>query len=503
MPIVSRPLRALAAAPLLFAMLLGAAPSPAAALEPPRPLPGYRPTFVTQTDVHPTNDCLWASGAMLIDKWTNGKIHPTHQRLRALSGDRGGSNLADLKKAYKKLGINLKFSPNGGERITFNGLLRRLAHGAGAVVLGDDSKLPRWYGRWDYGFWKMTKKEKKKHPSRDNHAVYVERYDRRHGRVWLMDPLAKGDWHGEWISIWALRKFAWSSGGALYTAVTPTAKPAPFAHVTTSAASLSLTTNALQAQWSFRAPRRWHFPGVTTRTAFTPAADPVLAAATAPDIATRLAGGNPPLHTYLTLDGRSLTATAPLPKTPGAYLGSFKLTDRRFGRTVAAVSGVPVFVPGHRTATVRIQTVEDTVEADSALPLTISVANTGELTWAETPGDVVKGSAVTRNTRLVARWIPLGVAGATAAAVPAQVGGRVAGVKSPPLPALATLERMPLDAGRHVEVDAAVHVPTQVGTWALAIDVVDDVDGSFAKHGTEPAIAIFQVIPPRGVDPVQ
>ena len=95
------------------------------------------------------------------------------------------------------------------------------------------------------------------------------------------------------------------------------------------------------------------------------------------------------------------------------------------------------------------------------------------------------------------------MAGATAAAVPAQVGGRVAGVKSPPLPALATLERMPLDAGRHVEVDAAVHVPTQVGTWALAIDVVDDVDGSFAKHGTEPAIAIFQVIPPRGVDPVQ
>ena len=485
-------------------MLLGAAPSPAAALEPPRPLPGYRPTFVTQTDEHPMNDCLWASAAMLIEKWTNGDVHPTHQRLRALSGDRhGGSNLADLKKAYKKLGINLKFSPNGGERITFNGLLRRLAHGAGAVVLGDDSKLPRWYGRWDYGFWKMTKKEKKKHPSRDNHAVYVERYDRRHGRVWLMDPLAKGNWHGEWISIWALRKFAWSSGGALYTAVTPTAKPAPFAHVTTSSASLSLTTNALQAQWSFRAPRRWHFPGVTTRTAFAPAADPVLAAAKAPDIATRLAAGNPPLHTSLTLDGRSLTATAPLPKNPGAYLGSFKLTDRRFGRTVAAVSGVPVFVPGQRTATVRIQTVEDTVEADSALPLTISVANTGELTWAETPGDVVKGSAVTRNTRLVARWIPLGVAGATAAAVPAQTGGRVAGVKSPPLPALATLERMPLDAGRHVEVDAAVHVPTQVGTWALAIDVVDDVDGSFAKHGTEPAIAIFQVIPPRGVDPVQ
>ena len=116
---------------------------------------------------------------MLLEKWTNGDLHPTHQRLRALSGDRhGGSNLDDLKNAYRQLGINLKFSPNGGERITFSGLLRRLAHGAGAVVLGDDSKLPRWYGRWDYGFWKMTKKEKKKHPSHDNHAVYVERYDR-------------------------------------------------------------------------------------------------------------------------------------------------------------------------------------------------------------------------------------------------------------------------------------------------------------------------------------
>ena len=236
MSTVTRPIRALAIAPLLIAMLLAMLPSPVAALEPPRPLPGYRPRFVTETDDRPMIDCLWASGAMLIAKWTNGRIHPTHQRLRALSGDRSrGSNLDDLKIAYRKLGINLKFSPDGGNRITFNGLLRRLAHGAGAVVLGDDSKLPRWYGRWDYGFWHMTKKEKKKHPSADNHAVYVERFDRRRGRVWLMDPLARGKYHGEWISAWALRKFVWSSGGAVFAAVTPNAKPAPFAHVRTSA----------------------------------------------------------------------------------------------------------------------------------------------------------------------------------------------------------------------------------------------------------------------------
>lgn len=499
MPIVRRPLRALSAAPLVVAMLLGLAPSPAAALEPPRPLPGYRPAFVTQTDEHPMNDCLWASAAMLIDKWTNGDIHPTHQRLRALSGDRrGGSNFDDLKTAYRRLGINLKFSPNGGDRITFTGLLRRLAHGAGAVVLGDDAKLPRWYGRWDYGFWKMTKKERKKHPSRDNHAVYVERFDRRHGRVWLMDPLAHGAWKGEWISIWALRKFAWSSGGALYVAVTPTAKAAPFAHVTTSGPTLSLTTNALEAQWSFKAPRRWHFPGVTTRTAFTPAADPVLAAATAPDIATRLTDDARPARTLVTMSGRMLTAKAPLPTKPGAYIGSFRLTDRRFGRTVAAVGGVPVFVPGERTATVRLNVNEDAVEAGSALPVSISVANTGLLTWAETPGDVTRRKAVARNTRLVARWIPLDAG----VAAPTQAVGRTAGAKGTPIAALKTIERVPLDAGRRIDVDTAIRVPSQVGHWALALDIVDDVDGSFAKLGTEPSIMVFDIVAPRGVEAV-
>jgi hypothetical protein len=180
----------------------------------------------------------------------------------------------------------------------------------------------------------MTKKERKKHPSRDNHAVYVERFDRRHGRVWLMDPLARGAWKGEWISIWALRKFAWSSGGALYVAVTPTAKAAPFAHVTTSGPTLALTTNALEAHWSFQAPRRWHFPGVTTRTAFTPAADPLLAAATAPDIATRLTDAARPPRTLVTMAGGALTARAPLPTKPGAYLGSFSSpTDASVARS--------------------------------------------------------------------------------------------------------------------------------------------------------------------------
>ena len=477
-----------------MALLLGLAPSPAAALQPPRPLPHYHPRFVTQTDEHPMNDCLWASGAMLIDKWTNGKIHPSHQRLRALSGDHvKGSNLEDLEIAYRRLGIKLKFSPNGGERISFNGLLHRLANGAGAVVLGDDSRLPRWYGRWDYGFWKMTKKDRKKHPSRDNHAVYVERFDRRHGRVWLMDPLGRAGWKGEWISIWALRKFAWSSGGALFVAVTPTAKPAPFHHVRTSKATLTQTSAALEANWSFRAPRRWRFPGVTTRTAFSVAKDPLLAAATSPEVAERVTDEKPPTHTVVHSARRSLTVKAPLPSKPGAYLGSFKLTDRRFGRTVAKVGGVPVFVRGPRHASLLLDADENAAEAGKSFGVSVFVENTGELTWDETPADPDDPDPEARNTRLVARWIPIDV--------DLKLGARTGGddgSAGPALPAPVTLDAVPLDAGRHTLVGRSLRAPWAIGRWALTIDVVDDIAGSYARIGSAPAVLLLDVVAPKG-----
>ena len=53
-------------------------------------------------------------------------------------------------------------------------------------------------------------------------------------------------------------------------------------------------------------------------------------------------------------------------------------------------------------------------------------------------------------------------------------------------PRAQVLERVPLDAGRRIDVDTAIRVPSQLGRWALALDIVDDVDGSFAKLGTEP-----------------
>ncbi len=350
MPLTSRYARALATACFIVGTLLSALPSTAAALEPPRPLPDYRPAFVTETDERPWRDCLWASGAMLLDKWTNGDVTRTHQKLRRLARDRsGGSTLEDLNVAFGRLGIDLRYSPDGGERITWSALLKRLANGAGAVLLGNDSRLPRWYGRWDYSFWKLTKDEK---ADRDNHAVYIERYDRKRGRVWLMDPLGRGKWKGEWISVRALRRFAWSSGGALFVAVTPTAKAAPFAGVTTADPQLSMTSTTLDATWWLEAPRKWKFPGADVRATFEPADDPLLAAAeSAPVTMAGEATAEAPAAAVASVAGRLLRTTVALPTEAGAYRADVTLTDLRFGEVVARAEQVAVFVPGPRRAT--------------------------------------------------------------------------------------------------------------------------------------------------------
>src|SRR4051812_40059074 len=398
--------RAVAVALLAAASLLSALPTPAAALEPPRPLPGYRPTFVTETDTRPWTDCLWASGAMLLDKWTNGDVRATRQQLRAASGDmKGGSQFRDMKIAFAKYGFNLRFSPDGGERLTWAQLLSRLGKGAGAVVLGDDHKLPRWFGRWDYAFWK--KKGKK-----DNHAVYIERYDRRHGRVWLMDPLARHGWHGEWISVWAIERFAWSRGGAVFAAVTPTAKAAPFAKVTASSTPrLVRSAGSLDAAWALKAPRAWRFPGATVSASFAPAPDPLVAAARSPQIPVRTAAGaaGAPANAAhkgarITVQGRTLHVTTGLPTKPGAYTLRIAVRDRRFGRTFVSTDDAAVFVPGDRRATLRLNVRDTRVEAGSGMKISANVANSGSLTWAGTwPMDTGSGEMdVRRGTRAVA-----------------------------------------------------------------------------------------------------
>ena len=123
---------------------------------------------------------------MLLDKWTNGDVRVTHGKLRQLSGDRGGSSFGDLQVAFGKLGFEVPLDASGDSTLTWGALLGRLRNGAGAVVLGDYGDMPSWHARWDRSFWRNK-------GTKDNHAIYVERYDRKRGRVWMMDPLARGD----------------------------------------------------------------------------------------------------------------------------------------------------------------------------------------------------------------------------------------------------------------------------------------------------------------------
>ena len=482
--------RVSAAALIAGATLLSAFPAaaPVAALEPPRPLPGYKPEFVTQTDQRPFIDCLWSSGAMLLDKWTNGEVRVTHQRLRAASGDRsGGSQFRDMRVAFRKLGFGFKYSPDGGDAMTWSQLLTRLGKGAGAIVLGDDHDLPRWFGRWDYAFWK--KKGKK-----DNHAVYVERYDRKRGRVWLMDPLARGPWQGEWISVWALQRFAWTQGGAVFAATTPTAKAAPFSKVKASARpKLVRSGDAVEAAWSLKAPKKWRFPGADVTAKFRAADDPVAAAATSAEVPVRNDQAAAPRRATVVVRGKTMRLTAPLPTKPGAYELHLGVRDRRFGSAFVTAGDVAVFVPGARRATLRLNLRERTIPAGTPVSVSVNAANTGTETWTgEWTLDAGAGQMrVERGTRLVARWIALddlhGASLATAVGTRDQI----------------VLGKVPLEAGEMVMVRDTVVAPAAAGRWALVVDVVDDVDGSYAALGSAPAVVRVEVVAARGRGPVE
>ncbi len=477
----SRLASALVASFLAVSSVTAVAATPALALEPPRPLPGYRPDFVTEVQAGKWEDCLWASAAMLLDKWTNGQLQPGRDRLRALSGDHaGGSNLPDVARAFALLGVPLRYSPGGGDRISWNQLLARLARGAGAVIVGRDGALPRYYGRWDLQFWKKKGKD-------SYHAVYVERYDARAGRVWLMDPLARGTWTGEWISVRALRRFALASGGALYAATTPTAAAAPFSGVRLGSPTLVQGESGLAATWPVTAPRGWRFQGADVSARFTALADPIAAAVSAAATGpVGVAALSPTTKASLGYRSRALTATVPLPRTPGAYGATIVVTDRRFGHQVASATGVTTFVPGNRASHITFGPIGGEVLPGSSMTVSFVVANTGTTSWADDQRthDIPATEPMRRSTQVVAMWVPVDLddeATAGQDAVPDAV------------PVLA----VPMAAGQGVAATVEVATPTARGTFALVLDVTDAIDGSFAAMGSAPAVAVIGV---RGVE---
>ena len=59
---------------------------------------------------------------------------------------------------------------------------------------------------------------------------------------------------------------------------------------------------------------------------------------------------------------------------------------------------------------------------------------------------------------------------------------------------------VPLAPGEIVTVRDTIAAPAAVGRWALVVDVVDDVDGSYAALGSAPAVAPIEVVAPRHHD---
>ncbi len=481
--------RSLLAAILAVSSLASILAAPATAVEPPRPLPGYRPGFVTEIEPGKWEDCMWASAAMLVDKWTNGEATPGRERLRALSGDRnGGSTLADVARTFAALDLPLRYSPDGGDPMTWAGLLDRLAHGAGAILFGSDTKLPRYYGRWDRHFWQGKGKS-------DAHAVYIERFEPRTGRIWLMDPLAPSGWTGEWISAASLYRFAWKTGGLVSATTTPAAVPAPFAGVRLGAPVLTSDSTTLHATWSVTAVPGWRFQGADVAATFLRVSDAIAAAveglvpgAPGPAGAHRAAAR----AGYAT---QGLSAGVPLPTKPGAYRAVVRVTDRRFGRSVATATGPGVFVAGPRSASLVLLPFTDVVRPGAVASVRFTVTNSGTTTWSDDPriDRLPDGSQWQRATHVVATWVPVRLDAPAAAAKTAGASGAVgpAGLAGVP-PPLAILD-VPLDAGGQDAATVRVALPTAAGTWALVLDVVDNVDGSFAALGSAPAVTLVEV----------
>lgn len=206
-------LAALASSLLCTTTALGAA----TLTRPPAPSGEYRPTFVTETDEAVWTDCLWASATMFLDAWTRGSAIADREALRIASGDHvGGSNLLDLQRGFAAYaGIDLRWSPAGSDRMGWSDLLDRLAHGGAAVLLGWYALLPEQYTRWDPAF-------AAKGVGDSGHALFVTDYRPATDELWLMDPLGRGDYAGEWIAEPDLRRFAWvTPDGAIFAAATP------------------------------------------------------------------------------------------------------------------------------------------------------------------------------------------------------------------------------------------------------------------------------------------
>ena len=484
---------------------------------PAGPVGSYRPRFVGQTG----KNCAFASAAMLLDKWTGGRQRPNQARLRLASRVPAsiGVSFAELSRAVARVsGMDLRYSPRGGDPLTWNQLMSRLARGGGAVLGGAYSRLPRHYQRWARDFARQGARA-------SGHAVYIERFvaTRNGGRVWMMDPLAHGaGYRGEWISARALRVFAWRNSKGLVTAAATPEPPVlagyQFAPVQAGEwllaggqvkLRLPFTTQAgwpkppelsLVTRWQLLTPEPEREALVTSTEAGSPEAvtSPTSAGSILGDVtpralgarsagladeASRDPGGRKPpkppelpepptpgsTTIKLSLKDAELVGSVPAPAEPGLYRLEVELR-RADGRAFPAaqapqLAALNVRLRGELAAEFSLLPLLEPAQQGTLSRVQLEVVNRGSLDW-------LADEAVT----LEADW-------------QTSIGE---------LPGGSTLVELAAGATGTFSLDTLV--PTRVSEATLRVELFDAEGVPLAVYGAEPLLVWMRFIPQAGED---
>jgi hypothetical protein len=458
----------------------------------PGPASGhYTPAHIQQLK----NSCVWASGQMLLDKWTHGRIRISQAALRRASKATGdGASLFDLARGVaRSTGIRLSFSPGFGDSMTWWQLLDRLEHGGGAVLIGMYSRLPSSFSRWNPAF---------AHSRASRHAVYVERYDRTNARLWLMDPLAPRDFSGEWIGVEALRRFATFRGDLVTAAATsarsrPTTAPlrdqayqlsgpsvgSPAIAGSSVAVRIGLSIgDGFPLPAAHRLVARWD-PVIPPPAAVAPL--PFLAPDDASDIAPTVPLPVPTTTSSQPAKPRAtgFATSLPVPVVAGLYrltIGLVKPGDRSGARTLAPVEVqvLPSFAATY--------SFPNSLQLTAGQPFTLNagIRNIGTTDWrparspdGRRPGDVRTPASEATQTMLVLTWR-------------SRLGDEFRAAELP----------TELAPGASVRLQIAMAAPTAPGTWTLVGDIVSRDLGSMAAEGLDgPSLAVT-VRPGPGAD---
>lgn len=461
--------------------------APADATWSPGPPTGeYTPHRVWQMK----KNCVWAAGAMLLDKWTHGGIRVSQSVLRRASNDKkGGSSLYDLSRGVAAVtGIRMRFSPGYGDTMTWWQLLDRLDHDGGAVLIGEYGRLPAHFTRWSTSFANRRN---------SSHALYIQSYDRVHGKVWLMDPLAEGHYAGEWIDVEDLHRFATIEDGKVMAVATPARHQprtapltdrayhltSPHLAATAVADSTVKVTVGLSISAGFPDPAAHRFvahwvPVVTSQAA----QPPTLARAVIDTV--RLPADSPPVPpveaTTVSAPDRAgssgFSAAVPVPPTPGRYRLSLGLTEVGEKTPSRTFRSVDIEVVDPFAASIGLPALGE-VGAGESFRLKVGVTNIGSLDW-RTPVDDQEGPRpipAPTQTVVVLTWRADDGSHLPAAELPAE-----------------------LAPGQALKLNLAMVAPLRAGLWTLAIDIVNLERGALSSTGRD-LPATTMIVDPKGL----